>query len=224
VRITNCAIDVGDDNVAVKSGVVDAANPGADSSGISIVGCAFGHGHGVSIGSETVGGVRDVLVAESAFEETQFGVRIKTNREVGGPISHIVYRNLTMRDVGQPIAIAGYYPRIPSTDEPQPITSTTPVISDVQICTLEATGARTAGYVVGLPERSIVGVALRNVTIATEVGLLIRDAALTAGATTISPSRGAAYVLGSNGTVAEVDTPTGGCDGCARCFCARLMN
>jgi polygalacturonase len=60
---------------------------------------------------ETNGGVQDVLVADCIFHDTDNGVRIKTNRQVGGPITRLAYANLTMQGVKQPIAL--YQPLSP---------------------------------------------------------------------------------------------------------------
>ena len=59
VLITNCTIDVGDDNVAIKAGKKIAGREFA-SEDITVTDCTFLHGHGMSIGSETDGGVRNV--------------------------------------------------------------------------------------------------------------------------------------------------------------------
>ena len=79
VTITGCTIDVGDDNVAVKSGKTAAGREFA-CEGLTITDCTFKHGHGISIGSETVGGVKDVVVRNCTFEDTDNGIRIKSDR------------------------------------------------------------------------------------------------------------------------------------------------
>ena len=62
VTITNCRIDTGDDNIAIKGGRVSGALAGACQN-ITITGCTFLSGHGLSIGSETSSGVRNVAVS-----------------------------------------------------------------------------------------------------------------------------------------------------------------
>jgi polygalacturonase len=180
VRVVNSTIDTGDDNIAIKSGTVDSGHPGAASSDISIDRCTFLHGHGVSIGSETNGGVQHVLVSNSTFHGTENGIRIKTNRDSGGPISHIRYRDLLMDGVQHPIAFAAYYPTIPSVgDEIQrPVSGTTPRISDVRVSHLEATDVTSAGWIIGLPEQPFERIHLSHVSISGEVGLQIRNASV----------------------------------------------
>lgn len=176
VTITKCLIDVGDDNVAVKSGKrLDGREFAAD--GLTITDCTFKHGHGVSIGSETVGGVKDVVVRNCTFEDTDNGLRIKSDRKRGGTVENLLYENITMKNVRGAITITSYYPRIPATDEAQPVTATTPKYKNITIRNLTATSSKSAGVIVGLPESLIENVLLENVTIVAEQGgLEIRNA------------------------------------------------
>jgi Glycosyl hydrolases family 28 len=108
IRITNCYIDTGDDNVAIKSGNNDSSYPNAGSSDIIISDCTFLHGHGVSIGSETNGGVDSMFVSNCTFNGTDNGIRIKSNRTRGGNVRSITYSNLTMNNVKYPILFSEY--------------------------------------------------------------------------------------------------------------------
>ncbi len=83
VLITRCRIDVGDDNVAIKAGKKPAEREFACEN-ITVTDCAFLHGHGMSIGSETAGGVRNVTVKNCTFENTENGIRIKSQAGKGG--------------------------------------------------------------------------------------------------------------------------------------------
>ena len=174
VRISHCLIDVGDDNVAIKS-----AHPwrggGMGCDDIVISDCTFLHGHGVSIGSETMGGVTNLLVERCSFKDTIHGIRIKTSRAKGGLIDGAVYRDLSMKDVRWPINIACYYPKLPAEDSAQPITATTPVYRNIHFVNLTATSPDSAGFIVGLPEKFISGISLQNVTIHAPRGLTVRN-------------------------------------------------
>ena len=132
VKITGCSIDVGDDNIAIKSGKKVAGREFACEN-ITITNCTFKHGHGVSIGSEIVGGVRTCVVKDCTFENTDNGIRIKTDRNRGGAVENIVYENITMKNVRGAIYFAGYYPKVPATDDAQPVTDTTPKYRDITI-------------------------------------------------------------------------------------------
>src|SRR5580698_4014520 len=52
--------DVGDDNIAIKSGAGNSPGPNAPSRNITITNCTFLHGHGLSIGSEIAGGAQNI--------------------------------------------------------------------------------------------------------------------------------------------------------------------
>jgi polygalacturonase len=177
VTITHCMIDVGDDNVAIKSG---RKMPGRECAceDITVTDCVFKHGHGMSIGSETRGGVRNVTVRRCRFEGTENGIRIKSPRGRGGLVENIVYEDLTMKDVVGAITITTYYPRIPATDLAQPVTEETPRFQNIRISNIKATSTKSAGVIVGLPESRIRNVTMENVQIsAAGSGLLIRNAA-----------------------------------------------
>jgi polygalacturonase len=175
VLITRCRIDVGDDNVAIKSShkVLDREFASED---ITVTDCTFLHGHGVSIGSETSGGVKNLLVKNCTFNGTTSGIRIKSGRDRGGVVENLVYRDLVMTNVEIPINITCYYPRIPPTDAAQPVTASTPAYRDIQISDLVSVSQRSAGLIVGLPESCISNVVLENVKLSAETGLLIRNA------------------------------------------------
>jgi polygalacturonase len=176
VTITKCLIDVGDDNVAVKSGKrMDGREFACED--LTITDCVFKHGHGLSIGSETVGGVKNVLVRNVSFEETDNGIRIKSDRKRGGTVENVVCENITMKDVRGAITITSYYPRIPTNDVALPVTDTTPKYRNITLRNITATSSKYAGVIVGLPESAIENVLLENVTItAEETGLEFRHA------------------------------------------------
>jgi polygalacturonase len=176
VTVTNCLIDVGDDNIAIKSGrKVEGREFACEN--ITIVDCVFKHGHGMSIGSETVGGVRNVFVRNVTFEDTDNGIRIKSDRKRGGVVENIVCENITMKNVRGAITITSYYPRIPATDEAQPVTETTPKYRNIVLRNIKGTSSKAAGVIVGLPESHLENVLLENVQIDAEgAGLEIRNA------------------------------------------------
>jgi polygalacturonase len=63
----------------------------------------------MSIGSETYTGQSFLLVDGLTEDHTTSGIRIKSNVTRGGPVHDLVYRNICMRDVKNPIAISPYY-------------------------------------------------------------------------------------------------------------------
>ena len=175
VLITRCVIDVGDDNVALKSGrKMDGREYACED--ITVTDCVIRHGHGISIGSETVGGVRGLTVQRCSFEDTDNGIRIKSYRGRGGLVENIICSDITMRNVKVPISISAYYPNIPAEDAAQPLTPETPIYRNIRITNLIASSPRSAGFIVGLPEAYVSDVMLENVHISAPKGLLVRNA------------------------------------------------
>jgi polygalacturonase len=175
VKIDHLYADTGDDDIAIKSG---AANTEGDDPvrDITVTDCTFLHGHGLSIGSELAGGARNITAERIHFEGTDNGIRIKANRDRGNDVSHLVFRDIDMKDVHNPIVISEYYPRILPPDgeqTAQPVTRLTPHFHDFVLENVTATGAGMAGAIVGLPEAPVDGVVLKNVKLSGQTGLTI---------------------------------------------------
>jgi polygalacturonase len=198
VTISHMTIDTGDDNIAIKSGQPGSPGPDAPSTDIIITDCTFLHGHGMSMGSEIAGGVERVRARRIHFKDTASGVRIKSNRDRGGDIGNFDFRDLTMENVGTPILITEYYPRIPQHDTAQPVTRLTPRFHDIHIGNLKATGAKEAGTIIGLPESPITTVTLDHVEISAQKGLTVSDATLTAHDFSVTAAAGDPYILLEN--------------------------
>jgi len=181
VLITKCDIDVGDDNIAIKSGKKVAGREFACED-ITITDCIFRHGHGCSIGSETVGGVRNVTVKNCRFEGTENGLRIKSYRGKGGVIENIRYSDITMKDVDPAITLTCVYGGTSAGDAAQaaPLgggaTVDMPVFRDVHIRNVKATAQRGAGLILGLPDSMISNVILEDVEITSSTGMTIKNA------------------------------------------------
>jgi len=176
VLITRCIVDTDDDNIAIKSGNPNGTGGVSD---ILITDCTFKHGHGCSFGSETNGGDQRVTVRNCTFEDTDIGVRFKSDRTRGGLVEDVVYENLTMKNVGQAIVLVSYYPDrdIPKVGEHvgvQPVGPTTPAWRRITIRNVTATGCtKNAGMILGLPESLATDITLDNVSIEAPEGLRI---------------------------------------------------
>lgn len=97
ILIAHSFIRTGDDNVAIKAG---AAGPTRH---VLLVDNHFYWGHGMSIGSETVGGVSDIRVRDLTLDGTTSGLRIKSDISRGGIVSDIRYENVCMRGNRRPL-------------------------------------------------------------------------------------------------------------------------
>ena len=107
----NCTINAGDDNIALGS-----SSASAYSSDILVTNCAFGVGHGVSIGSNTAGSVSNLTVINCTFNGTDYGIRMKSSTNSsggageGGIAQNLSYLNLGMTNiVDGAIVIYSYY-------------------------------------------------------------------------------------------------------------------
>ncbi len=180
VTITHCTIDAGDDDIAITSRKKVAGREFACDN-ITVTDCNFLHGHGMAIGSTTVGGIRHVIVKNCRFEDTDNGLRIKSGRDRGGLVEDIRYADITMKNVHPTISIVGYYQygtndKYPKNDSTVPITETTPIFRNICISNVTATCTGEAGLIVGLPESVVSNVVLENVRITAETGLTIANA------------------------------------------------
>jgi polygalacturonase len=203
VTISHMTIDVGDDNVAIKSGQPGSTGPDDPSTDITVTDCTFLHGHGMSIGSEVSGGVQNVHVARVHFKGTANGVRVKSNRDRGNNIGPLDFRDVTMEDVATPVLITEYYPHIPDHDSAQPVARLTPHFHDISITNLSATGANSAGFIVGLPESPITSITLNNVHISAEMGMTISDATVTAHDFSVKAAKGVGFIMLERATLRQ---------------------
>jgi Glycosyl hydrolases family 28 len=196
IVIDHVLIDTGDDNVAIKSGQPNSAGPDAPSHDITITDCTFLRGHGLSIGSEVSGGVQNVRAERIHFKGTGTGIRIKSNRDRGNDIGNFVYRDITMEDVQTPILISEFYPKIPPTIEEAPVTRLTPRFHDITIENVQATGAREAAVIVGLPESPILNLKLTNIKISAKKGAIIQYADVTSKDFSVQADQGPPVTIG----------------------------
>lgn len=186
--------DVGDDNIAIKSGPINSPGPDDPSRNITITDCTFMHGHGLSVGSELAGGARNIRAERIHFEDTDNGIRVKANRDRGNDVGNFVFRDITMKNVKIAVLISEYYPKVmpPENEAPQPVGRLTPHFHDIVLENVTATGSKTAGVIVGLPESPVKNVVLNNVKISAETGLTIGNAEVTGKDVVVTPEKGEA--------------------------------
>jgi polygalacturonase len=173
--IHDCHISTGDDNIVLLCGA--ARQQGVpEVENIVIRDCHLGFGHGLSIGSYTSGGVRNVTAENITFDGTTSGIRMKAWRDRGGVVEGIRYRNLVMKNVRFPISITSYYPKPPShpsQDQAADGHTSNPVWRDILIENLTVTDSKNSIILWGLPDEPVTGVKMKNVAMATRVGALV---------------------------------------------------
>jgi polygalacturonase len=202
VHISAVNFASGDDDVALKSGLPSQYQdpsalpmPAAATQNVTVANAVFTSGHGMSIGSEAINGVNNIAIMDVALSNTSNGFRIKTGRDRGSVIKNITAQDLTMTNVAQPIVINSYYPASnPPTcgaDPGQPVTSTTPFMSNVTLRNIAATGATSQSFIDGLPESLVLNVTLDDVSVGQVSGVKPMDLRFMTGAfsnVTVSPT------------------------------------
>lgn len=103
VSILHSYIRTGDDSVAIKAGKAGG------SSHITVAHNHFYSGHGMSVGSETVGGVNAVRVSDLTIDGADNGIRIKSDPSRGGLVHDVVYEDVCIRNVRNPIILTPKY-------------------------------------------------------------------------------------------------------------------
>ncbi|MBW5445313.1 glycoside hydrolase family 28 protein [Cohnella sp. CFH 77786] len=163
VRISNCHIDVGDDCIAIKSGTEDAEER-IPCENVTIANCTMVHGHGgVVIGSEMSGDVRNVVISNCVFKQTDRGIRLKSRRGRGGIVEDIRVGNIVMEDVICPFILNLYYFCGPRGKDkyvwdknPYPVTEETPRFRRIHFANITARRVHAAaGFLYGLAEQPI---------------------------------------------------------------------
>jgi len=223
--IENNTISTGDDVVAIKGSEPDPKHSDAAVSNIVIRGNTILQGRGICIGSGSSGGVKHILAENNTFDGSMYGFRIKTRRGHGGEVSDIVFRNNKMTNVQTVFVVSDYYDYKPldpkeaerqvkqggfivgnqlwpsDSDPAQPVVKDkTPIIHDVTIENITATGADSVGIATGLPESAITGLHMKNIHVEAEAGFLVRNAEVTADHVEFVVKTGKVITLQKNGT------------------------
>lgn len=170
--IERCRISTGDDNIVILThSATDWPSPVCEN--FVIRDCALGFGHGLSIGSYTGGGISGLLAERITFDKTTSGIRLKADRDRGGLVENLVYRDIIMHEVKNPVFISSYYPKepkSPSLATTATPTENTPRWKNILIENLAATGGENSVILWGLPERPLEDVVIRRTTIASKRG------------------------------------------------------
>ena len=102
ITVTQSYFREGDDNIAIKGGPGGVTN-------MSVIHNHFYWGHGMSIGSETNGGVSKIRVSDLTLDGTDSGIRIKSTGARGGLVHDVVYEDICIRNSGRPLDITAAY-------------------------------------------------------------------------------------------------------------------
>ena len=98
--IANCVVDAGDDGLCMKSGNFKKDAPANGCSDIVIQDNTVYHAHGgFVLGSETVSGIRRIVVRHNRFCGTDTGLRFKSGIGRGGMTDQLYISDIVMTDI-----------------------------------------------------------------------------------------------------------------------------
>lgn len=103
VVVERCCIACNDDSICVKSGRdADGLRVNRVCEHVLIQNCEILTGCGVTIGSETSGGARNITIRNLKYRNTDCGFRLKSAKTRGGLIQDVLVENLEMVNVKYP--------------------------------------------------------------------------------------------------------------------------
>ncbi len=118
ISVLHSFIRTGDDNIAIKG----------SEGGVGYMTVADNHfywGHGLSIGSETYGGVHDILVQQLSLDGPDNAIRIKSNPSRGGLVERVTYTDVCIRNARWPILLQTNY------NNPGPFSDRVPLYREI---------------------------------------------------------------------------------------------
>lgn len=175
VKIKKCYIDVNDDCISIKSGKdEDGLRVARPSEDIVIENCRFGYGHGgVAMGSETSGGIRNILINNCIAEAGNWApIRFKSQPSRGGVVENITYKNFTLNNTRKAVEFNMAWRMVGTIKPPAKVL---PVVRNVQIINVSGI-TNTVGDIQGLAGSPIQGVTFKKCSITAQKGLLIEHA------------------------------------------------
>lgn len=163
VRISDCFFSTADDCIVIKSGRdADGRRAARPTEHVTITNCVMYRGHGaVVIGSETSGGIRDIVASNIVASGTQRGVRIKSMRGRGNTVENLRFDNFVIEGATEEaIEITTLYQDQP----PEPFSARTPIFRNIAFSNMTIIGAAQVASIHGLPEKSIEQLRFSDIT------------------------------------------------------------
>jgi len=171
VEVSYCNFTTGDDGICIKSGKgAEARKISGPCENVHIHHCYVGHSHGgFVVGSEMSRGVRNVLVEDCTFMDSDIGIRMKSTIGRGGVVENITMRNINMVNMLKEAVILtmnyvhhniNYNEVVEESENPEDI----PVFQEMLFENCNCRGAQIGVKVAGLPGKpyTIQNVAFKN--------------------------------------------------------------
>jgi polygalacturonase len=179
VHVNRISIDTNDDCISIKSGKdADGLRVNRPAEDILVENSHFGNGgSGVDMGSETSGGIRNVVIQNCVMDSNNSApIRFKSAPSRGGAVENITYRNLTIHGVRQAISMEMDWKnramaRLPTPPPANPL----PSFRNVRIINVSG-DAQSVGVMAGLADSPIQGITFENCHITANTGLRISHA------------------------------------------------
>jgi polygalacturonase len=179
VHVNRVDIDTNDDCLSIKSGKdADGLRVNRPAEDILIENSHFGNGgSGVDMGSETSGGIRNVVIQNCVMDNNNSApIRFKSAPSRGGLVENITYRNLVLHQTRQFVEMnLNWSNRAMARLPPVPPANPLPSFRNVKIINVSG-DAQSAGTINGLPDSPIQGVIFQNCHITANTGLHITHA------------------------------------------------
>ena len=170
VHINHVYIDDDDDCISIKSGKdADGLRVNRPAEDILIENSHFAYGEGgVAMGSETSGGIRNVMVRHCIFDSGNWApIRFKTQPSRSGVVENITYRDITLHQTRQAFEFNMAWRMVPPVAPPAKVL---PVVKNVKIINVSG-DVQSAGNIQGLEGSPIRGIIFKNTHITAQTGL-----------------------------------------------------
>ena len=189
VLIEDCVIDTGDDVICIKSGRDEDAwefmNPCED---VLVRNCrGIGGCGGAAVGSETSGGVRNILFENCVFDKARWGIRVKTRASRGNVMENMFFKNIKINDssiIGIDVVMEYldwmeklHYndPMYNSSEAVALRDSRIPEMKNIYFENVELNGAPLGVQLIGIKDHEIDNISFKNCSIEAENNFLVKD-------------------------------------------------
>lgn len=175
VLIEYSTLNCGDDCFTIKSGrCEDGLRVGKATENVVIRYSLAKDGHGgITCGSETAGGMKNIYLHDCVFDGTQIGIRFKTRRNRAGGVCDVLYEKIRMTNVEEAfkwdlLGSKRYVGELAERYPPRAINELTPIIKDIHIKNFIVESAQRILSINGIPEIPCSNVLIENGTINSE--------------------------------------------------------
>jgi len=181
VLVEHCLVDTGDDGICLKSGrEPDAWEAGKPCENVVVRHCRVFSAHGgFVIGSETAGGIANVLVHDCDFDGTDIGVRVKTQAGRGAFIKNIQVERVRMSRIAkEAILVTLRYDGEPLDRASAAATDArVPDVRDMLFRDIESAGSRIGLRLEGLPGHPLRSLRFEHLRLVAETDVVSEDVA-----------------------------------------------